>query len=493
MTPNVQCVATRPADVFPISPLFHTCLQNPACASAGHVSYRYQSRFKKKVRWVPLLGLRMQLAHGKVKHGQLCSRQLRSSPALCFPDSLSLPAWVMAKLSPDYCHSLLLTMSDEEKRKFLRTLEERPLLPATSSEPTSSTPAGSGTAATAPASSSAAETPHQLSNPMGENLATEDYGDTTSTAIPAAPPSVLQEATPPSAPQAKASAPAEPEPPAKAQQQDPAGGSAANVKRWQKEPEVKDPPPKPPSTPLPANQRPAAAKAVVTAQPVAGPKVQQPPPQPAKTPSASFPPPKSIPKSASNKAPPPPLVVPDTANVADGGAAAPTSASTAGGTDPTPINNRAPLLASDAPADRLGHVIMIPKASPLYSLFSCGHAGNAAANAVRPLFLTAQTRGMSPTYAETASGLAAERPLQPRSQGGIKPSRMTPGTNPAGRTPLGVRTGGAARGTNEPPLPLYRNRPLLGSDKHVALLPRLGWRNSTRRFFNHDARASASR
>ena len=43
-----------------------------------------------------------------------------------------------------------------------------------------------------------------------------------------------------------------------------------------------------------------------------------------------------------------------------------------------------------------------------------------------------------------------------------------------------------------PPLPLYRNRLLLGSDKHVALLPRLGWRNSTRRFFNHDARASAS-
>ena len=124
----------------------------------------------------------------------------------------------MAKLSPDYCHSLLLTMSDEEKRKFLRTLEERPLLPATSSEPTSSTPAGSGTAATAPASSSAAKTAHQLSNPMGENLATEDYGDTTSTAIPAAPSSVLQEATPPSAPQAKASAPAEPEPPAKAQQ-----------------------------------------------------------------------------------------------------------------------------------------------------------------------------------------------------------------------------------------------------------------------------------
>ena len=70
---------------------------------------------------------------------------------------------------------------------------------------------------------------------------------------------------------------------------------------------------------------------------------------------------------------------------------------------------------------------------------------------------------------------------------------MTPGTNPAGRTPLGVRTGGAARGTNEPPSRFYRNRPLLGSDKHVALLPRLGWRNTTRRFFRHNARASASR
>ena len=46
---------------------------------------------------------------------------------------------------------------------------------------------------------------------------------------------------------------------------------------------------------------------------------------------------------------------------------------------------------------------MILKASPLYSLFSCGRAENAAANAasatVRPLFLTAQTRGMLPTYA----------------------------------------------------------------------------------------------
>ena len=103
----------------------------------------------------------------------------------------------MAKLSPDYCHSLLLTMSEEEKRKFLRTLEERPFVPATSSEPTTSTPAGSGTTATAPASSSAAETPTPLANPMGESLATEDYGDTTSTAIPAASPAVLAEATPP--------------------------------------------------------------------------------------------------------------------------------------------------------------------------------------------------------------------------------------------------------------------------------------------------------
>ena len=96
-----------------------------------------------------------------------------------FPRSLSLPAWVMAKLSPDYCHSLLLTMSDEEKRKFLRTLEERPLLPATSSEPTSTTPAGSGTTATDPRQSLQTS----FLNPMGESLATEDYGDTTSTVV----------------------------------------------------------------------------------------------------------------------------------------------------------------------------------------------------------------------------------------------------------------------------------------------------------------------
>ena len=102
-----------------------------------------------------------------------------------------------------------------------------------------------------------------------------------------------------------------------------------------------------------------------------------------------------------------------------------------------PINNRAPLLASDAPADRLGHIIHDSEGQPTSQLVQLW-----ASATVRPLFLTTQMRGMSPTYAETASGLAAES---------IKPSRMTPGTNPAGRTPLGVRTGGAARGTNEPP------------------------------------------
>ena len=45
-------------------------------------------------------------------------------PRFMFPRSLSLPAWVMAKLSPDYCHSLLLTMSEEEKRKFLRGADD---------------------------------------------------------------------------------------------------------------------------------------------------------------------------------------------------------------------------------------------------------------------------------------------------------------------------------------------------------------------------------
>ena len=77
----------------------------------------------------------MESVHVNVKHGKNLLTSVTLEPRFMFPRSLSLPAWVMAKLSPDYCHSLLLTMSDEEKRKFLRTLEERPRLPARSQHP----------------------------------------------------------------------------------------------------------------------------------------------------------------------------------------------------------------------------------------------------------------------------------------------------------------------------------------------------------------------
>ena len=96
----------------------------------------------------------------------------------------------------------------------MRSLEQGPLLPEQSVEKMAAAPASSSAA-------SAVEPPLDL---IGESLATEDYGGS---ALPAEP----------------AAAPAMAASPARADtQQVPAGGNAANwVKRWQKEPGVKEP------------------------------------------------------------------------------------------------------------------------------------------------------------------------------------------------------------------------------------------------------------
>eukprot|EP00439_Symbiodinium_sp_Y106_P044025 s3862_g5.t1 len=118
------------------------------------------------------------------------------------------------RLRADYCYRLLQSMGEEEMRKFMRSLEQGPLLPEQSVEKMAAAPASSSAA-------SAVEPPLDL---IGESLATEDYGGS---ALPAEP----------------AAAPAMAASPARADtQQVPAGGNAANwVKRWQKEPGVKEP------------------------------------------------------------------------------------------------------------------------------------------------------------------------------------------------------------------------------------------------------------
>ena len=164
-----------------------------------------------------------QLPFAQQLHSQLCNlilafnkRMLRVAlePRFMFPFRSSLPSWVMARLRADYCYRLLQSMGEEEMRKFMRSLEQGPLLPEQSVEKMAAAPASSSAA-------SAVEPPLDL---IGESLATEDYGGS---ALPAEP----------------AAAPAMAASPARADtQQVPAGGNVANwVKRWQKEPGVKEP------------------------------------------------------------------------------------------------------------------------------------------------------------------------------------------------------------------------------------------------------------
>ncbi|CAE7036464.1 unnamed protein product [Symbiodinium sp. CCMP2592] len=183
---------------------------------------------------------------------------MKHNPAL-------LPAWVMAKLSPDYVFSLLKSMNEAERAHFLKRMEGDPLLPSTTPAPA---------LAAAPWEQPASST---VIDPIGDSIAAEDYG----------PPAASKSSPSPPAPTLEA--PAEPEPKAAS------GGQSA------------------PTEATSAAQGDGA-------------------------------------KADATGAPPPPLVEEGTTGGSSGntGQQPPTS---------TPQREIAPLLASDAPASRLGHTI----------------------------------------------------------------------------------------------------------------------------------------
>ncbi|CAE7270674.1 unnamed protein product [Symbiodinium sp. CCMP2592] len=267
-------------------------------------------------------GSRMTCLACKDAHYQL----MKHNPAL-------LPAWVMAKLSPDYVFSLLKSMNEDEKAHFLRRMEGEPLLPSTTPAPA---------LAAAPSEQPASST---VVDPIGDFIAAEDYGTpaaSTSSPSPAAP---TLEA--PAEPKAATSGERAPTGATSAAQGDEAnaeatGDGVTNAKRWQREPEVKEPPPRPPSSPALASTTPKAGAPLLKSKSMATPA---PPASAATTPPAAKP---SAPPAS--KAPPPPLVEEGTTGGSSGNTGQQPPAS-------TPQREIAPLLASDAPASRLGHTI----------------------------------------------------------------------------------------------------------------------------------------
>ncbi|CAE7283540.1 unnamed protein product, partial [Symbiodinium sp. CCMP2592] len=251
---------------------------------------------------------------------------MKHNPAL-------LPAWVMAKLSPDYVFSLLKSMNEAERAHFLKRMEGDPLLPSTTPAPA---------LAAAPSGQPASST---VIDPIGDSIAAEDYGTPaafTSSPSPAAPtldtPAEPKAATGgESAPKGATSAAQGEEANAEA-----TGDGVTNAKRWQREPEVKEPPPRPPSSPALASTTPKAGVPLLKSKSMATPA---PPASVATTPPAATP---SAPPAS--KAPPPPLVEEGTTGGSSGNTGQQPPAS-------TPQREIAPLLASDAPASRLGHTI----------------------------------------------------------------------------------------------------------------------------------------
>ncbi|CAE7325932.1 Plscr3 [Symbiodinium sp. CCMP2592] len=224
----------------------------------------------------------------------------------------------MAKLSPDYVFSLLKSMNEAERAHFLKRMEGDPLLPSTTPAPA---------LAAAPSEQPASST---VIDPIGDSIAAEDYGPPAASKSSPSPPAPTLEA--PAEPEPKAatggqSAPTEATSAAQGDgaKADATGDGVTNAKRWQREPEVKEPPPRPPSSPALASQTPKAGVPLLKSKSMATP-----------TPPAS--------------APPPPLVEEGTTGGSSGntGQQPPTS---------TPQREIAPLLASDAPASRLGHTI----------------------------------------------------------------------------------------------------------------------------------------
>ncbi|CAE7349677.1 unnamed protein product [Symbiodinium sp. CCMP2592] len=251
---------------------------------------------------------------------------MKHNPAL-------LPAWVMAKLSPDYVFSLLKSMNEAERAHFLKRMEGDPLLPSTTPAPA---------LAAAPSEQPASST---VIDPIGDSIAAEDYGPpaaSTSSPSPAAP--TLEAPAEPKAATGGESAPTGATPAAQGEEAnaEATGDGVTNAKRWQREPEVKEPPPRPPSSPALASNTPKAGVPLLKSKSMATPA---PPASVVTTPPAATP---SAPPAS--KAPPPPLVEEGTTGGSSGNTGQQPPAS-------TPQREIAPLLASDAPASRLGHTI----------------------------------------------------------------------------------------------------------------------------------------
>ncbi|CAE7366635.1 unnamed protein product [Symbiodinium sp. CCMP2592] len=251
---------------------------------------------------------------------------MKHNPAL-------LPAWVMAKLSPDYVFSLLKSMNEAERAHFLKRMEGDPLLPSTTPAPA---------LAAAPSEQPASST---VIDPIGDSIAAEDYGTPaafTSSPSPAAP--TLEAPAEPKAATGGESAPTGATSAAQGEEAnaEATGDGVTNAKRWQREPKVKEPPPRPPSSPALASTTPKAGVPLLKSKSMATPA---PPASVATTPPAATP---SAPPAS--KAPPPPLVEEGTTGGSSGNTGQQPPAS-------TPQREIAPLLASDAPASRLGHTI----------------------------------------------------------------------------------------------------------------------------------------
>ena len=277
-----------------------------------------------------------------------------SSPALMYSRSAFLPAWVMAELSLEAMVAAFGKLSLEDRLKVLRSLDAKDR-----GTPDASTPGKAADASGQAASSGSGQAPAPTSlDPIGENIASEDYGEPT------------------------LSAPASESPPAAA----PAAQPAASG-RPQKEPEVKTPPAR--KTPALAPEGPSAAKA----HPPPLPSPAAPPPTPTAPANKAIPknPPAAKPSTAdSSKAPPPQIIsddpVPATPAAASAQAASPAPAATQPDTTPASqpgSSDRAPILAAEAPPNRVGHTINDSDGRPILCLVqlwacrrtceSCGH------------------------------------------------------------------------------------------------------------------------
>ncbi|CAE7243908.1 unnamed protein product [Symbiodinium sp. CCMP2592] len=291
-------------------------------------------------------------ANCKIRCHPACGYQLmKHNPAL-------LPAWVMAKLSPDYVFSLLKSMNEDEKAHFLRRMEGDPLLPSSTTTPAS---------AAAP-SEQPASTP--VDDPIGDFIAAEDYGlsqgtPAASTPSPSTAHPALEAQAHPKAATGGESAPTGPTLAAHGEEvsADATGDGVTNAKRWQREPEVKEPPPRPPSSPALASTTPKANVPLLKSKSMATPA----PP----TSASTTPPPAKPSAPPASKAPPPPLVEEGTTGGSSGNTG---PASTQREIDPLLATPLLPAWVT---------LSLIVKDGARFNWFSCGPVAASVPNALR--------------------------------------------------------------------------------------------------------------